>query len=143
MNPFTTTPYADSMGTADGAAHRVAREGNDGGRPDRRPRPSLSFGIAFGLTPNPDDPNPLPWPAAVSFLVTVVGLKQAALRALALSSNRELVRWADGSVEEFIEGWCGTKTNLGPGRWPWPGPNPWTPALATQLGLVADSLAFP
>ena len=37
MNPFTTTPYADAMGTADGAAHRVAREGNDGGRPDRRP----------------------------------------------------------------------------------------------------------
>ena len=63
--------------------------------PIGEPHPSLSFGIAISLTPDPDDPNPPPWPAAVSFLVTVVGLKQAALPR---RHFRRIANWSGGPM---------------------------------------------
>lgn len=137
MNQRLFSPYLGSSGPRNGSGFHPDREGNDGGRP-RRPHDALIGAGPFAESRS--EPDPVPWRAAANFLVTAVGLKHAALRAPEVLANQELVRWADGGVAEFIDDWCGTKPHVGPGRWPWPGPNPSTPELVTQLGLVANSL---
>jgi hypothetical protein len=51
--------------------------------------------------------------------------------------RRDLSKGAEGAIIAFVDDWCGTRP---PGRpWPWPGPNPWTPALVSELGIAAQS----
>lgn len=74
------------------------------------------------------------WSAAVAYLVTVVGTKQATLQAPEGSTTRDVVRWTDQAVADFIDDWCGTRP------WPRHGPHPHTAALLAGLTFTANTL---
>jgi len=83
------------------------------------------------------DPEPTPWlPAAVSHLVRLASLKAAA-SSLSQASRAHLTSQIDASIAAYIdEDICPP-----PRRWPFPGPPPGPLAVASELAMVANSLA--
>jgi hypothetical protein len=80
-------------------------------------------------------PEPFPWLGAAGYLVSVLGLREAA--ANAGEAGAEIVRGADQAIDQFIDGYCGTTWHV---PWPVPGPGPWVFGLASQLSLIGNTL---
>ena len=88
----------------------------------------------------PQDPVPIRpthWNAAVSYLASLVSMKELAKAVTDKEYGAELAGRADGALADFMDDFCGTPPRRIP--WPYPGPPPWVATLVAQLLSAANS----
>jgi hypothetical protein len=84
--------------------------------------------------PRQHEPGPWPWSAAVSGLAEAASIKKIAMSLPEGDLRNQLEAGASRSIDRILDQWCGASRT-----WPWPGPLPWSIAIAGQLAAMASS----
>jgi hypothetical protein len=94
------------------------------------------FGSRPGPVPWAWGPVPDPWLPPVSYLISVLSLKEVVGRIPNEQTQQEFSTRIDAAVIDIIDDWCPTR----PRPWPWPGPPPWIIPIVSELAFTAHQL---
>jgi hypothetical protein len=82
--------------------------------------------------PERNNPDPIPW--SVGFLVSAASSIQAAANMTNKSAAQQIIAAANQVITAFLD-----SDDICP-RWPWPGPPPCLPIIASELTVYANTL---
>ena len=84
------------------------------------------------VDPPEDEPGPWPWSGAIRGLAEAASIKQVASSLPKGALRSQLEAGAARSIDRILDEWCGS-------RGTWPGPPPWSIAIAAQVAAMANS----